>query len=92
MDFMTNFKTAVKGSVLLLAHEAEENIVGEKLGPQRKQWVLDKLHDVLTNAGIYGKKLFGVFSLDALIDAALNQLVEWAAAKLKTGFDALEKL
>ena len=91
MNF-TNLKTGLKAAVLALAHEAEEQIVGEKKGPERKAWVLDRLHSVLRNAGIYGKKLFGVFSLDALIDGALNNLIDWAAAKLKTGFDALEKL
>lgn len=87
-----NFKLGVKAVVLALAHEAEEQIVGEKKGPERKAWVLSKIKSVLTNAGLYGKKLFGVFSLDGLIDGALSDLVDWAAAKLKTGFDALEKL
>lgn len=91
MNF-SNLKIGIKAAVLALVHEAEEQIVGEKRGPERKAWVLAKIKEVLTNAGVYGKKLFGVFSLDAVIDSALNSLVEWAAAKLKTGFDALEKL
>lgn len=89
---IASLKASVKAAAILLAHEAEEQIVGEKRGPERKAWVLAKIKEVLTNAGVYGKKLFGVFSLDAIIDSALNSLVEWAAAKLKTGFDALEKL
>lgn len=87
-----NFKLGVKAAVLALVHEAEEQIVGEKKGPERKAWVLAKIKGVLSNAGIYGQKLFGVFSFDSLIDAALSALIDWAAAKLKAGFDILEKL
>lgn len=91
MNFIT-LKMGVKAAALALVHEAEEQIVGEKQGPQRKAWVIATLKGILNQAGVYGKKLFGVFSLDALIDASLSYLVDWAAAKLKTGFDALEKL
>lgn len=91
MNF-TTLKTGVKASVLALVHEAEEQILGEKQGPQRKAWVIATLKGILNQAGVYGKKLFGVFSFDSVIDASLSYLVDWAAAKLKTGFDALEKL
>lgn len=89
---VTAFKAGAKAALLLLVNEAEEQIVGEKMGPQRKAWVHDKVKAFLKNAGLYGKKLFGVFSIDAAIDAALSAAIDWAALKLKSGFDILEKL
>ena len=86
------FKAGVKAALIALAAEAEEQIVGEKVGAQRKAWVIAKVKGVLTAAGVYGKKLFGVFNFDAILDAALSALVDWAAGKVKEGFDALEKL
>lgn len=91
MNF-SNIMTGVKAAALALVHQAEEEIIGEKKGPERKAWALAAIKKVLVNAGIYGKKIFGVLNLDALIDAALGSLIDWAAAKLKNGFDALEKL
>lgn len=82
---------AGKLSLLALVNEAEEQLVGEKMGPQRKAWVIAQAKSVLTKAGVYGKKFLG-FGFDALIDAALDAAVEWAAKRLKEGFDKLEKL
>lgn len=89
---LTTFKAGIKAGVLVLVHEAEEKFLGEKQGPAKKAWVISVLKDRLKEAGIYGKRIFGIFSFDALIDSLLSGLIEWAAAKLKAGVDVLEKL
>lgn len=86
-------KALLAGKLALLAmvNEAEEQLVGEKMGPQRKAWALAQAKAILRNAGVYGNKFFG-FSFDPVLDAALDAAIEWAVKKLKVGFDKLEKL
>lgn len=90
MNF-ANIMAGAKLALLALAHQAEENIVGESMGPQRKAFVKAQLVALLTRAGAYGKRFLGI-SFDGFIDAALDGLIDWAAAQVKAGFTALEKL
>lgn len=91
MNFLS-FKAALKGGILALVHEAEEQLVGEKVGAQRKAWVKAAIKETLTKAGIYGYKVFGVFDTSKFLDAVIDGLIEWAVGQLKAGVDVLEKL